>query len=172
NGHLRLEHFQQVPADGLPLAVLVRRDVEFVGLLERVLQLLDDLPLVGGDDVERREALLHVDAEAGPLLLLQRRRDLRGRRRQVAHVPHARLDPVLGRQEPADGAGFRGGLDDDEALHQGAVATGSEGDQMARAAREDRTARCGSYYRAVRAAVPALSASASAATRYPPRPRR
>ena len=35
DGHLRLEHLQKVPPDGFAFAVLVRGDVELVGVLER-----------------------------------------------------------------------------------------------------------------------------------------
>ena len=45
--HLRLEQLEQVPADGLSLAVFVRREVQRVGLLELVLEQLDLLALAG-----------------------------------------------------------------------------------------------------------------------------
>ena len=134
--HLGLEHLQQVPADGLALAVLIRREQELVGVFERVLEHLDHLPLVGRHDVERLVALGDVHAEPAPLLLFELRRDLGGRARQVAHVAHAGLHLVLvGGQEAADGAGFGGGFDDDEALHAGGVKTDAfrRGDGVGRA---------------------------------------
>ena len=74
--HLRLEHLEQVPRDGLALAVLVSREVELVDAGERGLQLRDLLALVRVDDVERLETVVDVDAEAGPGFLLVFGRDV------------------------------------------------------------------------------------------------
>ena len=63
----RLEHLEEVPRDGLALAVLVGREVELAGVLERGLQLRDDLLLVVGHDVDRREVVVDVDAEPADL---------------------------------------------------------------------------------------------------------
>ena len=62
HGHLRLEQLDQVPRDGLALAVLVSGEVESVGLLQQVLELCDLRLLVGSDDVDRREAVVRVDS--------------------------------------------------------------------------------------------------------------
>ena len=56
DGHLRLQHLEQVPGDRLALAVLVRREQELVGALELLLELRDRLLLVRIDDVERLES--------------------------------------------------------------------------------------------------------------------
>ncbi len=76
HGHLRLEQLDQVPADRLALAVLVRRDVELVGVLERGLELLDDVLLARRDDVHGLEALVDVHPEASPALALDIAGDL------------------------------------------------------------------------------------------------
>ena len=65
-GNLRLEFLEQVPGDGLALAVFIRGQQEFVGVLKQVLQLGHLLPLVVRDDVEGLEVVVHVDPEAGP----------------------------------------------------------------------------------------------------------
>ena len=98
-GTFGLEHLQQVPGDGLALAVLVCREEQLVRVLEGPLELGDLLLLVGVDDVERLEVGVHVDGELAEPALLLRRRQL-GRRRQVADVADARLD-VVARAEVA-----------------------------------------------------------------------
>ena len=92
DGHLRLQHLEQVPGDRLALAVLVRREQELVGVGEQLLQLRDRLLLVRVDDVERLEVVLDVDAEARPRLLLVLLRDVGGALGKVADVADARLD--------------------------------------------------------------------------------
>ena len=64
DGHLRLEHLEEVPGDGLALAVLVGGEVELVGFLQRRPQLADDLLLVGVDLVVELEAVVDVDRQA------------------------------------------------------------------------------------------------------------
>ena len=93
-GDLGLELLEQVPGDGLALAVLVCRQVELVGVLEQRLELGDLLLLVGRDDVEGLEVVVDVDAEAGPRLRAELLRDLRRLVRHVADVADARLDHV------------------------------------------------------------------------------
>ena len=51
----RLQRLQQVPGDGLALAVAVSGQVELVDVLEQALQLGDRALLLGADDVERFE---------------------------------------------------------------------------------------------------------------------
>jgi hypothetical protein len=58
--------------------------------------------------------VLDVDAELGPLLLLEVGGHLAGVARQVADVPDAGLDPVVRTEELADRARLRGRLDDDD----------------------------------------------------------
>ena len=61
--NLRIEHLQQVPRDGLALAVLIRREVELVGVLERALEIGDRLLFRVAHHVVGLEAVLDVDAE-------------------------------------------------------------------------------------------------------------
>ena len=74
-----------MPADGLALAVGVGGDVEDVGLLGGLLQLVEDLLLGRRHHVLRLEVLLRVDAELGL--------------RQIADVAHRGLDDVLRRPD-------------------------------------------------------------------------
>ena len=102
HGHRRLQHLEEVPRDGLALAVLIRREVELVGVLERPLQLGDRRLLAGVHLVVDLEVVVDVDAEP-----------LGG---QVADVAHRREHGELAAQEALDGAGFGGGLHDHERL--------------------------------------------------------
>ena len=113
HGNFRLQHLEQVPRDGLALAVFVGREEELVGVLELSLQLGDLLLLVRVDDVERLEALLDVDAEPRPRLALEALGD-RGRAvGKVADVTDGRLDHEVGTEVSGDGPSLRRGLDDD-----------------------------------------------------------
>ena len=103
--HLGLEHLEQVPGDGLALAVLIGGQQELVGVLEQPLELGDLLALVGVDDVVRLEAVVDVDRELAVGTLLHVRRQLAGVR-QVPDVPDRRLDVVV----LAEVAGDRLGL--------------------------------------------------------------
>ena len=104
DGHLRVQHLQEVPRNRLALAILIGREIELVGLLQQRLQVADLVLLVGGDDVQRLEVVVDVDAEVGPLLLLVRLGDLRRLRRQVANVTDRRLDHVLVAEKSRDRA--------------------------------------------------------------------
>ena len=115
DGHLRLQHLDEMPGDRLALAILVRREQELVRLGEPFLQVGDDLLLLGIDDVVRLEALLHVDAERAEALAL-RPRDVLGTIREVADVADARPDGVVVAEVAGDGPRLGGRLDDDEAL--------------------------------------------------------
>src|SRR5690606_14216873 len=106
----------EVPTDRFTLAVLIRRDVELVGVLQGRLELLDDVLLAGRDDVYGLEAFVDVDTQASPALALDLTGDLGSRGRQVADVTHAGLDLIIGRKEAADGASLGGGLHDDETV--------------------------------------------------------
>ena len=75
---LGLELVEQVPGDGLALAVLVGGEEELVGVLEQALELGDVGLLVAGDHVVGLEAVVDVDAEAGPRLALDLGRDVGG----------------------------------------------------------------------------------------------
>jgi hypothetical protein len=67
-GNLRLELLEQVPGDGLALAVFIGGEVQLVGVLEQRLELGDLLLLVAGHDVERGEVVVNVHAKPGPRL--------------------------------------------------------------------------------------------------------
>ena len=112
DGHLRLQHLDDVPADRLALAVLIRRDVDLVRPGERLLEAAHLGLVLRRDHVVGFVGVVDVDAEGEPLGILA---GLLGVRGEVAHVPHARHDAVAGAQEALDGAGLGGGLDDHEA---------------------------------------------------------
>ena len=103
---LRLQHLEEMPRDRLALAILIRREVELVGILERLAQAADHLRLVRRDLVLRLEVVVHVDREA-----------LAG---QVTDVAHAGHDRVVATEEATDRVGFGLGFDDDEGLGHGA----------------------------------------------------
>ena len=99
---LGLQLLQQVPGDGLALAVLISGQQELVGSGEGVLERADGGALVGVDDVKRLEVVVDVDAGPRPLLALVLGRHLGGPGRQVADVPTAGLDDVSVAQEAGD----------------------------------------------------------------------
>ena len=111
NGHLRLKNFEQVPTDGLALAVFVRREIEGVGVFQLVLQELDLFALAGRNDVDRREIVVDVDAQVRPGLAFKLRRNLGRTLRQIADVTDARLDRKSAAQELADCPRFGGRFD-------------------------------------------------------------
>jgi hypothetical protein len=84
---LGLERLEQVPGDGLTLAVTVCREVELVDALEGLFQLGDRGLLVRRDDVDRLEPVVDVDAQVGPRLALVLGRHLGRLARQVPDVP-------------------------------------------------------------------------------------
>ena len=98
--HLGLQHLEHVPRDRLALAILVRRENELVGVLERPLQVADDLLLAVGDHVLGCEVVVDVDGQP--------------RAGQITDVPDARLHVVARAQEARDGLALRGRLHDDE----------------------------------------------------------
>ena len=121
DGHLRVEHLQEVPRDGLALAVLIRGEQDLVGALERALEFADRLRLAIADDVVRVEVVLDVDGVlAVGLLVLRRDALLVG---EVADVPHRAQHLVVVAEVALDRPHLRRGLDDDEllALCQGGI---------------------------------------------------
>ena len=58
---LRLQRLEQVPRDGLALAVLICGEQDFVGCLERALEFGDGLRLAVVDDVVGVEVVVDVD---------------------------------------------------------------------------------------------------------------
>jgi len=110
---LGLERLDEVPRDGLALAVLIRGQVELVGVLEGPLEFGDLLALVGIDDVVGLEVVLDVDAELPERPLLHVRRHL-ARGGDVADVADGGLHHPSGAQVSGDRLDLVGGLDDDE----------------------------------------------------------
>ncbi len=86
DGDLGVEHFAEVPGDGLALAVLVRGEVELVSALQQLLEFGDLLLLRGRHDVEWLEIVIDIDAETRPRLPLVLLRYLGCLRGQVADV--------------------------------------------------------------------------------------
>jgi 1-acyl-sn-glycerol-3-phosphate acyltransferase len=119
DGHLRLQHLDEVPGDRLSFAVFVRREQQLVRARELLLEVGDDLLLVGVDDVERFEAVLDVDAEPRPRLFLHRGRDLARLVGEVADVTDARGHVEAVAEVAGDRPRLRGRLDD----HQAALIT-------------------------------------------------
>ncbi len=102
------QDLEQVPGDGLALAVLVRRQVQLAGPLQEVLELPDLVFLLPGDDVERLEVVVDVDAEAGPGLALVGSGDVGRVPRQVPDVADRGFDDVVAPKEAGDGLGLGG----------------------------------------------------------------
>ena len=73
--HLRLQHLAEMPTDGLPLAVFVRRQIQVLGVLEHVLEFADLRDLVAGNHVDGIEILVDVHAQVGPVFPLEFGRD-------------------------------------------------------------------------------------------------
>ena len=103
-----------MPGDGLALAVLISGQQEFVGVLEKRLELGDLLLLVGVDDVEGLEVVVHVDPEAGPRLAAVLGRDLGSLVGHVADVADAGLDHVALAEVAGNRARLGRRLDDDK----------------------------------------------------------
>jgi len=91
--HRRLEDLQEVPRDGLALAVLVGGEEQLVRALEGTLELGNLLLLVGVHHVVGLEVGVDVDGESAEAALLLRDRQVRGGR-EVTDVPDAGLDLV------------------------------------------------------------------------------
>ena len=111
---LRLELVEEVPGDRLALAVLVGGEVELVGVLEQRLELGDVRLLVARHDVVGLEAVVDVDREPAPRLVLDLGRGVGGALREVADVADGGLDDVAVAEEVTQHLGLRRRLDDDE----------------------------------------------------------
>lgn len=109
-----LQRLQQVPGDGLALAVTVGGQIELVDILEQPLELGYRALLLRADDVERFEVVLDVDAQARPRLGFVLGGHVGGIARQVTDVTAGRLHDVVGAQVTSDFARLGGRLDDDE----------------------------------------------------------
>ena len=105
-----------MPADRFALAVFIGREEDLVDVLEEGAELGDLLLLLRGHDVERLEIVLDVDAEPGPLLLLEFCRDLLCGGGEITDVSNARLDDIAVVKELRNGSRLRRRLHDDERL--------------------------------------------------------
>jgi hypothetical protein len=119
DGHPRRQHLEQVPRDRLTLAILIGCEVDLVDLLDEALQLLDLVLAIAGDDVQRLEVVVDVDAETGPGLVLVGGRDVGGVAGQVAHVADRGLHDVARAEIARDGLGLGRRLHDDEGVRHG-----------------------------------------------------
>ena len=118
---LRLQHLEQVPRDGLALAVLIGGEQEFVRVLQRALEFGDRLRLAVADDVVGIEVVVDVDrvlavrrlVRRGDVLLVGQVTDVPDRAEHLEAVAEIALN----------GPHLRRGLDDDKllALRHGCV---------------------------------------------------
>ena len=115
DGNLGLENFEQVPGDGLPLAVLICREPELVGALEGSLEVGDGLLLRVGDHVVGLEAVLDVDGELAEGALLELGGQVLGLD-EVADVADRGLHLVVVAEVLADRLRLGRRLDDDQLL--------------------------------------------------------
>src|SRR5262245_35524506 len=111
-----LQELDEVPGNGLALAVFVGGQEEFIRLGKDLLELADFLLLVRGDHVQRLEVVIHIDAQSRPRLLLEVGRNLSGAVGEVADVTDARIDGIALAKEPGNGPGLCWRLDDDQAF--------------------------------------------------------
>ena len=113
HGNLRLQDLQEVPRDGLTLAVLISCQIEFVALLEELLEFGDLFLLVRVHHVVGRKTVIHIDGEAaeGPLLHVLGQL---GGLREVANVADGGGHVIVGTQVPLDGGCLRRRLHDHE----------------------------------------------------------
>ena len=101
--HLAVRQFQrflQVPADGFPFAVFVGREPDGGGLVGFLLELLEAVLLIVGDDVGGLETVLHIHTEVAF--------------GEVPHVAVAAEDGVALTQVLLDGLGLGRRLHDDQ----------------------------------------------------------
>ena len=112
----RLQDLDQVPADGLALAVFIGGQDEFVRLPGLPAKSGDVFLRFPGDHIDGLKVSFGIDAQTSPRLRAQGRRDFARRPGQVTNVPEACLNFVALAQKALDGGGLRGRFDDDE-LH-------------------------------------------------------
>ena len=113
HGNLRLQDLQEVPRDGLTLAVLISCQIEFVGLLEELLEFGDLFLLIRVHHVVGLKAIIHVDGEAAERPLLHVLGQL-GRLREVTDVADRGGHVVVGTQVSLNGGCLRRRLHDHE----------------------------------------------------------
>ena len=112
DGHFGLQDLAKVPTDGLSLAVFVRGQIEFAGPFQQALEFANLLTFGVGDDVNRLESVVYIDAQIGPVLFLVLFGDFLGPLRQVADMADAGLDGVAAAKKLADRPGFCRRFDD------------------------------------------------------------
>ena len=110
--HFRLERLHEVPCDRLALAILISREVQGVGLLQRAFQFGDGFLLIAVHDVIRLETVLDVHAELA-ILGFVGSRHLAGLRK-VADVADRCHNRISGAQISANFLGFSRGLHNHE----------------------------------------------------------
>ena len=113
--HLRIEHLQEVPRDGLTLAVLISREVQLVGTLQSTLEIGNGLLLRIGNDVVRLEVVLDVNGELAERTLLQLGGKIFGFD-QVADVSDGSQNLITVAQILRNRLGLCGRLDDNQLL--------------------------------------------------------
>ena len=113
HGHFGLENLEEVPGDGLALAVVICCQVELFSALEGLAELGDRLLLIGIDDVIGLEAVFDVDRELPVGALLLRGRQLGGLS-QITDMADGGLDVELRAKVRGNRADLVGGLDDDK----------------------------------------------------------
>ena len=113
------QDFEQVPGDGLSLAVFVCGEKQLVGLFEQLLQLAYLGALVGGNHIQRFEIVVDVDSQPGPRFAPIGRRHLAGVAGQITDVPGRGFHHVAAPQKTRDGLGFGRRLDDYEGVGHG-----------------------------------------------------
>ena len=118
HGNLRVQHLEQVPRDGFALAILICCEVELVAFLEKRLELLDLIFLVGRDNVERLEVVVDVDAHAAPLFALVGSGDVGGVARKISDVTDRGLHDEIVAKVLRNLLGLCGALHDNKCRHE------------------------------------------------------
>ena len=124
DGHLRLQHLEQVPGDRLALAILVRREQELVGVGSSCLSCATSSSCRGR---RRRAARSRARRRrrGAPTAPPCTSRDLGGAVGQVADVADGGLDDEVRPEVAGDRPRLRRGLDDDQALRHRRVTIAS-----------------------------------------------
>ena len=107
HGHLGLQVLEQVPRNGLPLAILVGGEIQLAGVLECRTQVLHDLATPLGQLVGGLEAVLDVHGHAAT--------------GKIGNVAHRGAHIELIAQEPGNGLRLGGRFDDNEWTGHGRV---------------------------------------------------
>ena len=81
--HLRIQYLDEVPGDRFALTILIRCEIDLVGIFHQALQELDVIFLVPVLDIEGFEVVVDIDPRASPLLALIGSRHVRSVARKV-----------------------------------------------------------------------------------------